>query len=198
MTARDSHVLQLDLKGQSTKCPQTLQKFVLMHRQSYTWSWSCARIQWTERSYMCGSSLQWSISRAQAHLHTKHLKAVYVFFSAHELKSVLCHILRAVPDATGLFETLESVFSLQHFSRESSDVHGHAENSGLAGEWNCSAVQNSMSVPAAFSKCFNGQYNGVLEVPGRDCNIYSSWAVIKTLQISQCLLACDVKEYAVH
>lgn len=164
-----------------------------MHRQSYIMElmmclnpmdWKVLNAQW--------SSLWWSISGAQAHLHIKHPKIVYLLCSAHEQYLVLRHILRAFPDATDLFETLESAFSLQHFSCESSDVHWHAENSGLAGEWNCSAVQNSMSMPAAFSKCFNGQYNGVLEVPGRDCNIYSSWAVIKTLQTSQCLLACAV------
>ncbi|KAJ3580971.1 hypothetical protein NHX12_032687 [Muraenolepis orangiensis] len=51
-----------------------------------------------------------SVSGVQARVREKHPEAVYIHCYAHELNLVLCHTCRAVPEASDLFDTLESVY----------------------------------------------------------------------------------------
>ena len=62
------------------------------------------------QAYDGASVMSGSVSGVQARFREKHLEAVYVHCYAHELNLVLCHTCRAIPEASDLFETLESVY----------------------------------------------------------------------------------------
>ena len=62
------------------------------------------------QAYDGASVMSGSVSGVQARFREKHPEAVYIHCYAHELNLVLCHTCRAVPEASDLFDTLESVY----------------------------------------------------------------------------------------
>uniref|UniRef100_A0A8C6T8V9 Zinc finger MYM-type protein 1 n=1 Tax=Neogobius melanostomus TaxID=47308 RepID=A0A8C6T8V9_9GOBI len=63
------------------------------------------------QAYDGASVISGNINGVQARFREKHPEALYVHCYAHELNLVLCHTCRAIPEATDLFNTLESVYS---------------------------------------------------------------------------------------
>lgn len=62
------------------------------------------------QAYDGASVMSGAVGGVQARFREKHPEAVYVHCYAHELNLVLCHTCRTVPEASDLFETLESVY----------------------------------------------------------------------------------------
>ena len=52
-----------------------------------------------------------AVGGVQAKFRDKHPEAIYVHYYAHQLNLVLCHICHAVPEASDLFDTLQSLYS---------------------------------------------------------------------------------------
>lgn len=63
------------------------------------------------QTYDGAAVMSGSVGGVQAHFKKKHPEAIYVHCYAHELNLVLCHTCKAIPEATELFNMLESIHS---------------------------------------------------------------------------------------
>ncbi|XP_036965521.1 zinc finger MYM-type protein 1-like [Acanthopagrus latus] len=68
------------------------------------------------QAYDGASVVRGAKGAVQARFREKHPQAIYVHCYAHELKLVLCHTCKAIPEATEFFELLESMYSFFHLS----------------------------------------------------------------------------------
>ena len=100
------------------------------------------------QAYDGASVMSGAIGGVQAKFRDKHPEAIYVHCYAHQLNLVLCHTCHAVPEASDLFDKLQSLYS---FFSKSLVHHTHSEMFRIG--WDCNLNLCSCHRPAGHASC---------------------------------------------
>lgn len=148
---------------------------------------------------MRGSSIWWCLSNewgkgwsigVQAHFRVKHPQAVHCY--GHELNLVLCHMCKAIPEATEFFELLESIYSFFHVSRPSWQVCWCPETFGVGQQWTHSVIKDPVGMSSAICEG-HAQQLSCCEAVIREHSYSSSCRTpVQAMQIHHSLHACYV------